>query len=80
MKVLPSLQLPSHPNIFALGDLIEWDEQKTAAKAQMGHAPIVAKNVELYLKGVDVSKAGKIYKGSMEMILVSNGRVSVYTF
>ncbi|KAJ4496322.1 FAD/NAD(P)-binding domain-containing protein [Lentinula edodes] len=76
VKVLPSLQLPSHPNVFALGDLIEWDEQKTAAKAQMGHAPVVAKNVELYLKGVDVSKAGKIYKGSTEMILVSNGRKS----
>ncbi|KAJ3901052.1 hypothetical protein F5879DRAFT_885980 [Lentinula edodes] len=76
VKVLPSLQLPSHPNIFALGDLIEWDEQKTAAKAQMGHAPVVAKNVELYLKGVDVSEVGKIYKGSMEMILVSNGMKS----
>ncbi|KAJ3912555.1 hypothetical protein F5877DRAFT_93524 [Lentinula edodes] len=71
VKVLPSLQLPSHPNIFALGDLIEWGEQKTAAKAQMGHAPVVVKNVELYLKGVDVSKAGNMYKGSMEMILKS---------
>ncbi|KAJ4000948.1 hypothetical protein F5050DRAFT_1561871 [Lentinula boryana] len=74
VKVLPTLQLPSHPNIFAVGDLIEWDEQKTAAKAQMGHAPVVAKNVELYLQGADLSKVGKIYKGSMEMIMVSNGR------
>ncbi|KAJ3711205.1 FAD/NAD(P)-binding domain-containing protein [Lentinula raphanica] len=74
VKVLPTLQLPDHPNIFALGDMIEWDEQKTSAKAQMGHAPVVAKNVELYLKGADLSKEGKMYKGSMEMIMVSNGR------
>ncbi|KAJ3755187.1 hypothetical protein EV360DRAFT_73067 [Lentinula raphanica] len=74
VKVLPTLQLPDHPKIFALGDMIEWDEQKTSAKAQMGHAPVVAKNVELYLKGADLSKEGKMYKGSMEMIMVSNGR------
>lgn len=55
--------------------MIEWKEQKTAAKAQMGHAPIVTKNIELYFQGTDLSKTGKKYKGSMEMILVSNGRV-----
>ncbi|KAE9400383.1 FAD/NAD(P)-binding domain-containing protein [Gymnopus androsaceus JB14] len=76
VKVLPTLQVPSHPNIFALGDLIEWNEQKSAAKVQMGHAPIVTKNIQLYLQGSDVSKTGKKYKGSMEMIMVSNGRKS----
>ncbi|KIK60294.1 hypothetical protein GYMLUDRAFT_43589 [Collybiopsis luxurians FD-317 M1] len=76
VKVLPTLQLPSHSNIFAVGDLIEWDEQKTSAKAQLGHAPVVSRNIELFLKGSDLSKVGKKYTGSLEMILVTNGRKS----
>ncbi|THV02169.1 FAD/NAD-P-binding domain-containing protein [Dendrothele bispora CBS 962.96] len=73
VKVQPTLQLPGYSNIFAAGDIVEWDEQKSAAKAGLGHAPIVLKNLQEYLNGGNKMKE---YKGSMEMIIVTNGKSS----
>lgn len=72
VKVLPTLQLASHPSIFALGDIIDWNEQKQAAKTS-GHSAVVVPNVLSLLNG---SKLQKQYKSGPEMILLTNGRVS----
>ena len=72
VKVLPTLQLPAHSNIFAMGDIIDWNEQKQFMKVTGGHAPIVANNVAAYLSG----RTLKHYKGSPEIISVTVGKVS----
>jgi len=76
VKVLPTLQLPSQRSIFALGDIVDWNEQKQAFKAG-SHAPIVTANILSLLNG---SKLQKRYKTGPEVILVSNGRVSFDAF
>ena len=72
VKVLPTLQLPEHPNIFALGDIINWNEQKQFMKVTSGHVPIVVNNVAAYLSG----RTLKPYKGVPEIITVTVGKVS----
>ncbi|KAJ4472159.1 hypothetical protein J3R30DRAFT_3798527 [Lentinula aciculospora] len=84
VKILPTFQLPAHPNVFAFGDIIDWKEQKGAAKAAFFHTPKVAKNILSYLKlaesanvsSVDLmaSKKSAKYSGSMEMIMITNGK------
>nr|GAT61059.1 FAD/NAD(P)-binding domain-containing protein [Mycena chlorophos] len=69
IKVDPTFQLPGHPTIFAIGDAINAVEQKQAAKAG-AHAGIVAANVVALVSGSKL----KEYKGSTEMILITNGR------
>ncbi|KAF9245795.1 FAD/NAD(P)-binding domain-containing protein [Melanogaster broomeanus] len=70
IKVRPTLQLLNHPHIFAAGDVIDWVEQKQAAKTK-GHAAIVAANVMSLLGG---REASQVYRGSPELIVVTNGR------
>jgi len=70
VRVLPTLQLPSQPSIFAIGDIIDWNEQKQAFKAN-GHASVVAANILSLLSG---SKAQKKYKTGPEMMVVTNGK------
>lgn len=72
VRVLPTLQLPAHPSIFALGDIIDWNEQKQAFKSQ-GHGAVIAANILSLVKG---SKAEKKYKTGPEIIIVTNGKVS----
>ncbi|KAF8826486.1 hypothetical protein HHX47_DHR5000352 [Lentinula edodes] len=84
VKILPTFQLPAHPNVFAFGDIIEWKEQKGAAKAAFFHTPKVAKNIMAYLNlaesvttsSVDLMASNKSakYSGSMEMIMITNGK------
>ncbi|KAL1740886.1 hypothetical protein HDZ31DRAFT_46573 [Schizophyllum fasciatum] len=69
VKVRPTLQTASHDDIFAAGDIIDWHEQKQAAK-NAGHAAVVAKNVKAVLEG---QKPTAVYKGSYEIILVTTG-------
>ncbi|KAJ4473853.1 hypothetical protein J3R30DRAFT_3671904 [Lentinula aciculospora] len=87
VKILPTFQLPSHPNVFAFGDIIDWNEQKSAAKAAYFHAPKVAKNILLYLNlrekegrsaSIDLlaSKQSAKYNGTIEMMVVTNGKAS----
>jgi len=76
VKVLPTLQLPSQQSIFALGDIIDWKEQKQAFKAG-SHASIITANILSLLNG---SKPQKQYKTGPEVILVTNGRVSFDAF
>lgn len=75
VKVEKTLQLSSHPAIFAVGDIIDWKEQKQAAKAN-GHCPIVVANVLSFLAG---QPARKEYEGFPEMIMIINGKVKKST-
>ncbi|KAJ7631126.1 hypothetical protein FB45DRAFT_917584 [Roridomyces roridus] len=69
IKVKPTLQLLDHPEIFAMGDVINYVEQKTAMKAS-AHGGVVAGNIVALFAG----KSLKPYKGSVEMIVVTNGK------
>jgi len=75
VKVQPSLQLFGHPNIFSAGDVIDWQEEKQAVKV-MSQAPIAANNIAAVLSGN--TAALKQYKGSSEMIVVTNGKVRCF--
>ncbi|KAF8507661.1 FAD/NAD(P)-binding domain-containing protein [Gautieria morchelliformis] len=69
VKIKPTFQLSNYANIFAAGDIIEWDEQKQAAKAK-NHGAIIAANIVNYFTG----KPLKDYKGSPELIALTNGK------
>jgi len=71
VRVKRTLQLDNHPRIFAMGDIIDWKEEKQAFKA-MGHVPIVVNNVMALIN--DKSKF-KEYKGAYEIIALTNGKV-----
>jgi len=72
IKVQPTLQLPGHPRIFSGGDAMDWKEQKQAAKTT-AHAAVIANNV-LALLGS--TKSMIPYKGSVEMVVLTNGKSS----
>jgi len=63
------MQLSAYSNIFAAGDIIEWKEQKQAAKAAK-HGAVVTANVLTYLTEGPL----KDYDSGAEMILVTNGK------
>lgn len=69
--VKPTLQLFAHPSIYAAGDVIDWAEQKAAAKVE-GHAKVVAANIISAIQG---KPTVALYKGSLEMIVLTNGKV-----
>ncbi|KAF9476817.1 FAD/NAD(P)-binding domain-containing protein [Pholiota conissans] len=71
VKVTPKLQVESHQNIFALGDIIDWPEAKQLTKISMGHAPVVINNVMNYLEGRLPKKA---YRKTPEILAISIGR------
>lgn len=73
VKVLPTLQVPlasGARNVFAAGDIIEWQEQHTLVKAG-GHAGIIAPNVLAVLNGTAPTK---LYKTPAEIIVVTRGK------
>lgn len=69
------MQLSAYSNIFAAGDIIEWKEQKQAAKAAK-HGAVVTANVLTYLTEGPL----KDYDSGAEMILVTNGKVCIPFF
>ena len=71
VKVKSTLELLDHPGVFALGDILEWPEQKQAGKV-MFHAGIVAPNLVSFLEG---KPQKKIYKGTPEGIIIPIGKV-----
>lgn len=65
--------------MFALGDIIEWAEEKQAMKAAT-HASIVVNNV-LVTIGTSPKLKLKEYKGWPELIALTNGKVgNVFLF
>ena len=74
IKVTPTLQLESHTNVYAIGDVIDWSEQKQVVKAAK-HAQIAAANIISQLNG---GSANKKYTGEPEIIIITNSKVSGY--
>jgi NADH dehydrogenase FAD-containing subunit len=75
VKVKPTLQLLSYPNIFVAGDILDWQEQKQALKST-AHAQVVVKNVLSYIKGAPL----KSYSTSLEGISLTNGKNGGLTY
>jgi apoptosis-inducing factor 2 len=71
IKIRPTFQLESYSNIYAIGDVTNWTEQKQAGKAPK-HAQIAAANILAQLSG-GVPK--KTYSGQPELIIITNGKV-----
>ena len=71
VKILPTFQLPSHPRIYAAGDITDWPEQKQAGKYYT-HADIISTNVIDFLSGRNPAKE---YKGAYELIVLTIGKV-----
>ncbi|KAF5319265.1 hypothetical protein D9619_008307 [Psilocybe cf. subviscida] len=69
VKVRPTLQLQSHADIFAVGDIVDFPEQKQLMKAQ-AHAAVVAANIASYISGGSL----KIYKGTTNLIVLPIGK------
>ena len=71
VRIQPTMQLVAYPNIFALGDVVDFPEQKQVAKYP-GHASVVAPNVLSVLSGTEPKK---VYKGGFEAIFITLGQV-----
>lgn len=71
IKIENTFQLKSYPNIYAIGDVIDWTEQKQAAKAPK-HAQIAAANILAQISGGEPKKT---YAGQTELIIITNGKV-----
>ncbi|KAF5319250.1 hypothetical protein D9619_008328 [Psilocybe cf. subviscida] len=69
VKVRPTLQLEARADIFAVGDIVDFPEQKQALKAQ-AHAAIVAANILAFFRG----GALKDYKGTTNIIVLPIGK------
>jgi len=70
IKIEKTFQVKSHPNIYAIGDVIDWEEQKQAAKAAK-HAQIAAANILAQVNGGDPKTN---YSGQPELIIITNGK------
>lgn len=73
VKVQPTLQLINHPDIFAVGDVVDNTEQKEGVKAG-AHGKVVAGN----LVGLFEGKPLRRYAGSKEIIILTIGKVRSY--
>ena len=73
IKIEKTFQLKSYSNIYAIGDVVDWEEQKQAAKAPK-HAQIAAANILAQISG---GAPKKNYSGQPELIIITNGKVRV---
>ena len=71
VKIKPTFELQAHAGVFAVGDIIDWKEQKQAAKAP-AHVAVAAPNIASFLAGEPLAKE---YKGSPEAIIIPVGKV-----
>ena len=62
-----------------MGDIIDWSEQKQAAKVG-AHASVVVANILRIRSGSNGAGVQEQYKGSPEMIVVTFGRVRSLSF
>ncbi|KAH9477120.1 Apoptosis-inducing factor-like protein B [Psilocybe cubensis] len=69
IKVAPTLRLLNHPNIYAVGDAIDYAEQKQYMKS-INQANIVAANIIASIHNKPLSP----YKGSREIIVITIGK------
>lgn len=69
INVQPTLQVAQFAEVFAVGDVIAWPEQKQAAKAT-GHNAVVIANIVALTAGK--TPAAK-YAGATEAIVVTIG-------
>lgn len=72
IRVLPSLRVPlsnGKTNVYAVGDVIDWAEQKQLAKVP-GHVSVVVPNI---LAAIKNQQPPKVYNGGMEGILLPAG-------
>lgn len=77
IKVTPTLQLLSHPDIFAIGDILDIPEQKQAGKTG-AHAAVVTANISIYLSDPTATKRMKVYSKAPEIIAITNGKVQYF--
>jgi len=70
VRVRSTMELVLHPGVFAIGDIIDWPEQKQAAKVT-GHVAVAVPNVISFLEGKTPKKK---YKGATEIIVLPVGK------
>lgn len=58
IRVLPTLQVEGHPNIFALGDITNIEEAKTIMTGKMKHVPVVHANLLALARALTKAPAG----------------------
>ncbi|KAH8814683.1 hypothetical protein DL96DRAFT_420597 [Flagelloscypha sp. PMI_526] len=71
VRISPTFQVQGHENIFAIGDIIDWPEQKQMGKTT-AHAAVIEHNILALLQGKGKSNLKK-YPGSKEMIAITFG-------
>ncbi|KAG8950633.1 hypothetical protein FRC04_007257 [Tulasnella sp. 424] len=79
IRVLPTLRVPlsnGKINVYAVGDVIDWPEQKQVAKVPK-HVGVVVPNILASIKG---QQAPKVYGGFIEGILLPAGPTAGITY
>lgn len=72
----PTLQLESHPSIWAVGDILNFPEGKRAAKAKAQFGVLIP-NLLTFLRDKD-AKLTKVYTSSPENIVLTSGAVRIF--
>jgi len=73
VKMRPTLQLESHPSIWAVGDILDFPEGKRAAKMK-GQFNVLIPNLLAFLRDRNARLAKK-YTPSAENIVLTSGAV-----